>query len=296
MRIFSRSSKADRMSRVADAEPTGPPTDSHKAHGSGAVIHQGCGTRLPLEYAASSAVRSLKPLGLAVAMAITLCGCAEHARNVLIPLDVEVPNASRVDMLVMTTRAPSSQPGQLFTGERGAGRALDEIVVSVPPNANRKVGDVQWPAALPADPAHDFATVKVVDMARSQADPWFRRVGSNGHKLLIFVHGFNTTKEEAVYRFAQIVHDAGTRAAPVLFTWPSRGDLLQYAYDKESATASRDALEALLSYAATDPNVSDVTVLAHSLGNWVAMEALRQMAIRHGGNQPEDQERHPRLG
>lgn len=219
--------------------------------------------------------------------AIGLLGCAEHAQNVLIPLDVDVPHASIVDMLVMTTRAPSSTNGQLFSGERGDSRSLNEIVVSLPPDASRTIGEVQWPNSHPADPARDFVTLKVADMTREQADPWFRRVVANGHKLLIFVHGFNTTYEEAVYRFAQVVHDAGTRAAPILFTWPSRGDLLQYAYDKESATGSRDALEALLARASVDPNVSDITVLAHSMGNWVAMEALRQMAIRRGHISPK---------
>ncbi|MGK8642933.1 alpha/beta hydrolase [Brucella anthropi] len=39
---------------------------------------------------------------------------------------------------------------------------------------------------------------------------------------------------EAVYRFAQLVHDAKIDAAPVLFTWPSRGNVLDYVYDRES--------------------------------------------------------------
>jgi esterase/lipase superfamily enzyme len=49
--------------------------------------------------------------------------------------------------------------------------------------------------------------------------------------------------DEAVYRFAQITHDSRATAVPVLFTWPSRGKFLAYAYDRESATYSRNALE-----------------------------------------------------
>jgi esterase/lipase superfamily enzyme len=76
-------------------------------------------------------------------------------------------------------------------------------------------------------------------------------------------------------------------AAPVLFTWPSHGRVLDYVYDKESATYSRDALEYLLTRAALDPNVADIRVMAHSMGNWVMMEALRQMSIRHGRIYPK---------
>ena len=67
-----------------------------------------------------------------------------------------------------------------------------------------------------------------------------------GRRVLIFVHGFNTRFEEAVYRFAQIVHDARVDVAPVLFTWPSGGSVTDYVYDRDSAIYSRDALEAVL--------------------------------------------------
>jgi esterase/lipase superfamily enzyme len=79
---------------------------------------------------------------------------------------------------------------------------------------------------------------------------------------------------------AQIAHDSNLIAVPLLFTWPSRGDLFSYTYDRESANFSRDALERLLQTLQRDPDVAEIDILAHSMGNWVALEALRQMAIR----------------
>jgi esterase/lipase superfamily enzyme len=117
--------------------------------------------------------------------------------------------------------------------------------------------------------------------ARAQFDQ--RIVKTPGRHVLIFVHGYNTRFEEAVYRFAQITHDAHADVVPVLFTWPSRGRPLQYFYDRESANYSRDALEAVLRAVVEDPNVASVSMLSHSLGNLVAVEALRQMAIRDHG-------------
>jgi esterase/lipase superfamily enzyme len=99
-------------------------------------------------------------------------------------------------------------------------------------------------------------------------------------EVLVFVHGFNTRFGEAVFRMAQIAHDSNLVAVPLLFTWPSRGDLLSYTYDRESANFSRDALESLLQTLQRDPDVAEIDILAHSMGNWVALEALRQMAIR----------------
>ena len=187
-----------------------------------------------------------------------------------------------VDMLVVTTRQKATDPGEIFSGDRAKSWTVANIVVSIPPESARKIGDVQWPRKLPGNPATDFVTTKVAEVPPGGAIDWYKRVASRNKRVFIFVHGFNNTFEEAVYRFAQIVHDSHTDAAPVLFTWPSRGSVFDYVYDKESATYSRNALEAVMTRAASDPNVSDVTVMAHSMGNWVLAEALRQMAIRRG--------------
>ncbi|MGH7936575.1 MAG: alpha/beta hydrolase, partial [Chthoniobacterales bacterium] len=101
-------------------------------------------------------------------------------------------------------------------------------------------------------------------------------------QVLVFVHGFNNQFEDAVFRFAQIVHDSRAEAVPVLFTWPSKGSVFAYGYDRESANYSRYALEDGLRALAKIPEVGEIIVLAHSMGNWVTLEALRQMAIRDG--------------
>ena len=100
--------------------------------------------------------------------------------------------------------------------------------------------------------------------------------------MLLFIHGFNNRFEDAVYRYAQIVHDSHAEVAPVIFTWPSRASIFDYNYDKESTNYSRDALEELLQRAASNPAVGEITVMAHSMGSWLTVEALRQMAIRDG--------------
>jgi esterase/lipase superfamily enzyme len=104
------------------------------------------------------------------------------------------------------------------------------------------------------------------------------RIGVN-RDVLVFVHGFNTSFDEARSRAAQIVADARFGGIAVLFTWPSRSELFGYVSDKDSATASRDALQALLHDLGQTPGVGKIQVLAHSMGGWLTMEALRQSAI-----------------
>lgn len=224
------------------------------------------------------------PAVLLLALAAVLAGCAGRAEGVLVPYAGEVGNTSRVDMLVATTRSPApEQPGLMFSGGRGPGLAYADIEVSIPPDGAREIGEVQWPDSLPADPATEFVTVAAERLSEEAA---FGRLGQatakRGRHVLVFIHGYNNGFEEAVYRLAQIVHDSRAPSVPVLFTWPSRGSLFDYAYDRESANYSRDALEHLLRKLAQDRDVSEITVLAHSMGNWVALEALRQMSIRDG--------------
>ncbi|PPE77345.1 esterase [Kaistia algarum] len=219
-----------------------------------------------------------------LASAAMLSACGGRPEGVLEPVALTAAGTSQVDMAVATTRMRSDNRAVLFTGERGQALDFANIVVSIPPASARKVGDVQWPKKLPGNPATDFVTVKADDMTLPEAKAWFnnRIKKTPGRQALVFIHGFNNRFDDAVYRYAQIVHDSGAPVVPILFTWPSRGSLLDYGYDRESTNYSRDALEKLLTALAKDPNVDEVSVLAHSMGNWVTLEALRQMAIRNG--------------
>ncbi|MDI4663832.1 alpha/beta hydrolase [Xanthobacter autotrophicus] len=213
----------------------------------------------------------------------TLAGCGGRPSGVLIPVPDDVPGTSRVNMVVATVRARDDGP-DIFSGERARKPSYAEITVSIPPDSARKPGDVQWPKSVPGNPATDFVTTKLDELTQDQAIAWFReRIRRTPNRqALVFVHGYNQRFDDAVFRFAQIIHDSNAPVTPVLFTWPSRGSLLAYGYDRESTSVSRDSLERLLTFMAKDPNVGEISILAHSMGNVVTLEALRQMAIRNG--------------
>ncbi|GAU83386.1 alpha/beta hydrolase [Bosea sp. BIWAKO-01] len=223
------------------------------------------------------------------ALALLLAGCAGDVQGVLAPVAHGAPDASKVTMLVATTRSPDPDSGVLFSGERGAKSSFAEITVSIPPERARKVGEVQWPSRLPGDPEREFVTLKVdrLDQTAALARLHATALKTPKRRVLLFVHGFNNRFEDAVYRFAQIVHDSDANVVPLLFTWPSRGSLFAYGYDRESTNYSRHALEAILQALARDPAVGEVSILAHSMGNWLALESLRQMAIRNGQIAPK---------
>ncbi|UVK36537.1 alpha/beta hydrolase [Mesorhizobium sp. AR10] len=231
-----------------------------------------------------SNVRRVNHVLLGAVLSLSL-GCASRPTNVLLPVADTSPSTSKVEMLVTTTRSRSSNPAEMYTGERGLAPSFADITVSIPPASVRKVGEVAWPKKLPSNPATDFAVVKAEEITRDGAKDWLRASvrKSPDHSVLVFIHGFNNRFEDSLYRFAQIAHDTGTNSAPILVTWPSRGSTLAYGYDRESTNYTRDALETLFQYLAHDREVKEVSILAHSMGNWLALESLRQMAIRNGG-------------
>jgi esterase/lipase superfamily enzyme len=198
-----------------------------------------------------------------------------------------VQGTSIVPILVATTRNRATTSGEDMFDIQSAGQlSYASIRVSMPPDTARKIGEVQWPASSPGDPQQSFVTVSA-DYLDKQ--PFVAAVsvgakqGARG-KVLVFVHGFNNRFDEAVYRFAQIVHDSKAPAIPILFSWPSHGviGLRAYQDDLESAANSREALEQLLETIAASPNVKEITVLCHSMGCLPTLAALRSKAAKAG--------------
>jgi esterase/lipase superfamily enzyme len=152
--------------------------------------------------------------------------------------------------------------------------------ISVPPN--HSAGNVELPAsaALP-DPATNFTTVQQEVLDRPAFEGLIAaRNAPRTRQASLFVHGFNTNFQEALFRLAQMAADGDVNGAPVLFAWPSEARLTGYVADKDSVTASRDQLAEVLTMLARD-STTDVTVVAHSMGAWLTVEALRSLRLAH---------------
>jgi esterase/lipase superfamily enzyme len=212
-------------------------------------------------------------------------GCAAHSEGYLVPASDVSSQATLVDMLAVTTREPSDATGVVFGGDRGNDVSYANIVVSVPPG--REPGTVQWPRTSPGNPETEFTVASLRPMEPSDLPSWFRSFSGERRRVFVYIHGYNTRFDRAVFRFAQIAYDSDARAAPVLYSWPSRGRLLDYRRDLDNATYSRSDLANLLEIAAKAPAVGEIVILAHSMGSLVAMEALRQVALKQGGVPPK---------
>ena len=216
--------------------------------------------------------------GFVALAGLTLAGCGADFEG-LNGAAAAAPTARAVQLFVASTRkGEHGAAAQVLSGD-GAHYALD--IITIPPGHH--AGSIEQPMFGAANPRDHFFVAKErpldADEFKSElASHVSGRIGVN-RDVLVFVHGFNTTFEEARDRAAQIVADSRFGGVAVLFTWPTKHELFGYVYDKDNAMASRDALQSLLQQAAAAPGVGKVHVLAHSMGGWLAMEALRQEAI-----------------
>jgi esterase/lipase superfamily enzyme len=201
-----------------------------------------------------------------------LAACAPRGAIVIDPEAAKVGAVHRI--YVASNRT--------FQGRRQEGVSFGRIDVSVPPQ--RRPGTISYPkSGAKPDPRTDFLVSAHQSFSRPEdfrAD--LRRAVAarprDERDVVLFVHGYNNTFAEGLYRFAQIEHDMKLPGVPIHFSWPSRAQPLAYAADRDSVLFSRDGLTRSIALAA-DSGSGKVILIAHSMGAELMMESLRQLAI-----------------
>lgn len=216
-------------------------------------------------------------------MALLSAGCmTDDTANDLIgtgSIDVPVTEiAGNHSIFVATTRG-ASDDAKVFASTRSSKLNFARVNVIVP--KSHKTGQIERKKpGKPDDPMKYFTATDVVAYdAQPQFSAALRQdAAARGERVMVFVHGYNTSFDSAVYRATQIAHDSGYPGTPVLFSWASGGATKDYVYDRESASVARDQLEVTLRILAQS-GARRIDIVAHSMGTWVTMEALRQLAL-----------------
>ncbi len=101
---------------------------------------------------------------------------------------------------------------------------------------------------------------------------------SRQHDLLLFVHGFNVDFDSAVISAAQLAWHMPFNGAVVTYCWPTQGGIRNYSADEPINRAAvapfTEFLESLFSEL---PEETRITIVVHSMGNRIVMDALSRM-------------------
>lgn len=93
----------------------------------------------------------------------------------------------------------------------------------------------------------------------------------------IFVHGYNTSFDYAVYRTAQIAYDLKFDGAAFAYSWPSGGGLASYTYDRESSGQAEPFLRQFMELVVNKTGAKSISVIAHSMGNQPVLQVLKDL-------------------
>jgi esterase/lipase superfamily enzyme len=180
------------------------------------------------------------------------------------------------------TLSPGAAPPEFSFG-RGRDLQFGALRIAVPPAATRNYGSI---SGIRIVGVRTFATeqqfAQALRTAMGVRTASLRSAAGDAspRRLLTYIHGYNNKFGDAAVRLAQFTQDGCLKHVPVLMSWPSRGAVLDYEYDEDSATYSRPYLGQTLELVSRAAGSRRVDILAHSMGNWLALDTLRQWAYR----------------
>ncbi len=200
-----------------------------------------------------------------------------------------------VGLGVVTTlvRLEGPRPDRSY-GNRRADLEMGVCEVSIP--AAHRVGAVERPSVLRLEFQEDPRRhVVLLGIEEEPAEAFFAKLrervdASRNRDAFVFVHGFNTTFEEAAQRTAQLAYDLDFDGAPIFYSWPSQGGLLQYSIDETNAEWTVPHLKEFLLAVVEESHAESVHLIAHSMGNRSLTAALARIAYEMRGRLPMFQE------
>jgi len=154
---------------------------------------------------------------------------------------------------------------------------------------------------LTADKTGAITTIQNIGAGDFTEGVW-GDLAAAGRNLLVFIHGFDNSFENAITRAAfnrEWLSGSGLVAADtsvVAFTWPSLGKLISFPlpledYRKDQIMAGQSGYHLMTFFSRLQPIIEAarsagkrVFLLAHSMGNW-ALQAAVESWFSHGNGQ-----------
>ena len=172
-------------------------------------------------------------------------------------------------------------PTNYFGGARGA-LAFGIAEVSVP-TRGRDLGELtgpnRWRLEFSANPQKHVILRSVGALGRDAFVTSLKDslAAAGEHDVLIFVHGYNVTFEDAARRAAQLSVDLKFAGRTMMYSWASAADTKKYTVDESTIDWSRDHFEAFLQLALSEIGAGKVHIIAHSMGNRAVINTLERV-------------------
>ena len=152
--------------------------------------------------------------------------------------------------------------------------------VSIPPD--HEPGMLEGPNIFALEIKQDVNRhVVLTDVAELSHQQFYNSLhgtmSEKGKNVLVFIHGYNVSFDDAARRTAQMALDLKFPGAPVFYSWPSQANWYGYAVDKENIQQSVAQIKSFLLDLASKSGADTINLVAHSMGNVGLTQALKEM-------------------
>lgn len=179
-----------------------------------------------------------------------------------------------VDVHYATNRKPSCEV-EKFSNRKDSKLNYGVARVSIPKN-HHKSGLIERPSIFNFTFRENKNKHFVLDSGKTLEEvELFEELKhtSNGKGLMIFVHGYNVSFKNAVFKSAQLKYDLNYEWPVLLFSWPSHENLRSYLSDQNRARQSAPKLRYVLEKI-SELGIDEVIVIGHSMGTFCLALAL----------------------
>jgi esterase/lipase superfamily enzyme len=158
--------------------------------------------------------------------------------------------------------------------------AYGKCIVSIPPN--HQPGEVEspvlWKAQLIVDPRKHVMLEQVKQLSDEDFFDNIKQTQERkGKNLLVFIHGYNVSFDDAAKRTAQMAFDLDFPGAAIFYSWPSQADWYGYKTDKRQIEMSVNQIKSFLEDLARNSGAETINLVAHSMGNLGLTAALQEI-------------------
>lgn len=191
-----------------------------------------------------------------------------------------------------TDRAVEPDPTRLqFSSDRGHKLQLGRALVTVP--FSHEVPHIERPRVIEIpyfkikiyaekeDPDKHFTVQEITSLTEDQmlalVKDQLAKSSTFKNHAFVFIHGFNTSFDCALYRTAQIAYDLGFDGVPFLYSWPSGGNVASYTYDHGSVEQAEPMLAEFLDMVIQKSGAKSISLIAHSMGNELLLRVLERL-------------------
>jgi len=203
-----------------------------------------------------------------LAVIAAMPACAARPGEAVLAVGRDVPEPHRTVTIITATDRQRDPAGIGYTAARSARLQFERFEVATS-GAGKRPGN-RLSEARPVR-AHNFVVTRRETVKAQDLDV--------GNDILVYVHGYNYSFQEALFQVARIAADGELKETPILFSWPSEARVTGYVADKAAAAYARDDVVELLSSLVKQRPGGSVTLFGHSMGAWIVVESLRQLRL-----------------